>query len=61
MASVRSSNTFYCMLQTRVNWIINAYMAACGLRGFESDLVKESPSGVMGVQAKLTTVKVPLS
>ena len=32
MASARSSNTFNCMLQTRVNWLINAYMAACRLR-----------------------------
>ena len=41
MASARSSNTFNCMLQTRVNWLINAYMAACRLRGFKSDLVKD--------------------
>ena len=40
-ASARSSNTFHCMLQTRVNWLINAYMAACRLRGFKSDLVKD--------------------
>ena len=39
MASARSSNTFNCMLQTRVNWLINANMAACRLRGFKSDLV----------------------
>ena len=41
MASARSSNTFNCMLQTRVYWLINAYMAACRLRGFKSDLVKD--------------------
>jgi len=29
------------MLQNRVNWLINAYKAACRLRGFKSDLVKE--------------------
>ena len=40
-ASARSSNTFHCMLQTRVNWLINAHMAACRLRGFKSDLVKD--------------------
>ena len=39
MASARSSNTFNCMLQTRVNWLINANMAACRLGGFKSDLV----------------------
>ena len=41
MASARSSNTFNCMLQTRVNWLINAYMAACRLRGLKSELVKD--------------------
>jgi hypothetical protein len=29
------------MLQTRVNWLINAYMAACRFRGLKSDLVKD--------------------
>ena len=27
MASARSSNTFHCMLQTRVNWLINTYIS----------------------------------
>jgi hypothetical protein len=29
------------MLQNRVNWLINAYKAACRLRGFKRDLVKD--------------------
>ena len=40
MASARSSNTFNCMLQTRVK-LINAYMAACRLRDLKSELVKD--------------------
>ena len=27
MASARPSNTFHCMLQTRVNWLINTYIS----------------------------------
>ena len=43
MASARSSNTFNCMLQNRVNWLINAYKAACRLRGFKRDRSGKGP------------------